>query len=211
MASAKAAYDLETTGISNRITTGQYIIDNWFNMPRVNNGTELATYRADWDIAPRIDGQDAPDGKVNFLDYMLWVYYAHDITGFVQNLRQKAADSYQSSIDEINSRQFVPQYAVGTSYLASDQYAMVHAGEAIIDAQSNAVLQKYGIKVQVNGDGELIEEIRALRQEVAELKAHAAANVRVDQAVGTRLIEIAEKQAGAQVVLAREAIRENAA
>ena len=41
-------------------------------------------------------------------------------------------------------------------------------------------------------NSELVAELRALRAEVAELKQHAAANVRVAQAVGKAQIETLE-------------------
>lgn len=127
-------------------------------------------YDARYDIAPVVDNisyQPNPNGIVDVNDVVLFLHRHTDV--YISKMEEYARSIYEAALADINSRQFVPQYAVGTSYLASDQYAMVHAGEAIIDAQSNAVLQKYGIKVQTSGDNE--ETVAELKNAVTELKA----------------------------------------
>lgn len=59
----------------------------------------------------------------------------------------------------------VPQFAVGTNYVPRDMLAMVHQGEAIVPKAYNPAA----------GGGEVADEIRALRQEVAMLRYEAQA------------------------------------
>jgi hypothetical protein len=85
----------------------------------------------------------------------------------------------------------LPTYAVGSAYLQTDQFAQVHQGESIIDARSNEVLQKYGIRVQtISSSGNKDEEIALLKEQ----NAHLAAMVRLLQAFASKSIELDEKQ-----------------
>ena len=106
----------------------------------------------------------------------------------------------------------LPSYAVGTSAVPYDMTANIHQGEIIIDRASATVLRRYGIPASAGGDSSaLVAEVRALRQEVAELKTHAAAGVKVNQAGFKQLLPLAERQADAQETVARKARLEGAA
>jgi hypothetical protein len=70
----------------------------------------------------------------------------------------------------------LPSFAVGTPFVTHDQTANIHQGEIIIDPQSSSVLRKYGIGITGGGNNaELIIEIRAVREELAQLRADTRA------------------------------------
>jgi hypothetical protein len=76
----------------------------------------------------------------------------------------------------------LPSFAVGTNYIPEDMVAQVHKGEMIVPAKYNPATSG----IQVNEA--LLEEIRALRQEVSELKAQ-------DRQIGVQLIKSTVKTA----------------
>jgi|GEM_PF-5848992 len=100
----------------------------------------------------------------------------------------------------LTSQGETPSFAVGSAYVPYDMRADIHQGEMILDANFAASLRRYGIPAGGGGgdNRELIAEVKALRAEMAELKGHAAAGVRVQQAGFTRLIDTGEKGAAAQ-------------
>jgi hypothetical protein len=62
-------------------------------------------------------------------------------------------------------------YAVGSSYVPYDMTANIHQGEMIIDQASANVLRNYGIPSSGAADNrELIDEVKALRTEIADMK-----------------------------------------
>jgi tape measure domain-containing protein len=72
-----------------------------------------------------------------------------------------------------------PSYDVGTSYVPEDQLAQIHKSEKIIDPQSSAILNKYGIKVNPMGGGtsylmELVNEIKKLNDKTKTIEAQNA-------------------------------------
>lgn len=73
---------------------------------------------------------------------------------------------------ELWEKQFglkLPSFAVGTNFLPSDMLIQAHAGERIIPAADNRALMQ---RLQGGGSGPaLIAELRALREEVAQLKS----------------------------------------
>lgn len=103
-----------------------------------------------------------------------------------------------------------PSFAVGSAYIPRDMTANIHQGEMILDRQFAASLRRYGIPVAGADNREVVAEIKALRKEVAELKGHAAANVRVSQAGFQKSIVLQERQAGASETLASRARLEGA-
>jgi hypothetical protein len=62
-----------------------------------------------------------------------------------------------------------PAFDVGTNYLPADMLAQVHEGERIIPAADNRLLMQRLQNPQQNSAA-MLQEIRALRQEVAELR-----------------------------------------
>jgi hypothetical protein len=64
----------------------------------------------------------------------------------------------------------LPSFAVGTNYVPQDMVAQIHKGEAIVPAAFNPML---GGVSNNGGNAELVAEVRALRQQVAELQATA--------------------------------------
>jgi len=104
-----------------------------------------------------------------------------DISALMAKLNAPAPTGYQWSFD------------TGSPYIPYDMTAQIHQGEIIMDRASSDVLRKYGIPTSGSADNkELIAEIKELRKEVAR---QGEANVRLQQAVGTKLIEVNEKQA----------------
>lgn len=63
-----------------------------------------------------------------------------------------------------------PSFAVGANSLPSDMIAQVHQGERIIPAADNSRLFR-----ALEGDSAMVEELRALREEVAQLRAEQRA------------------------------------
>jgi hypothetical protein len=78
--------------------------------------------------------------------------------------------------------QGLQSFAVGTNYIPHDMIAQVHKGEMIVPAKYNPATSG----IQVNEA--LLEEIKALRQEVSELKAQ-------DRQIGVQLIKSTVKTA----------------
>jgi len=167
-------------------------------------------YDPRYDVAATGKGVGIKDGVINGADtsYAAYAIRYQELLPSLKNQATMIAEitaAYEAAQAEINSRQFVPQYAVGTSFLASDQYAQVHAGEAIIDAQSNAVLQKYGIKVQTSGDNE--ETVTELKNAVTELRALVRLQGEANRQLIAKLAAVEARLAGTQT----KSILENAA
>ena len=76
----------------------------------------------------------------------------------------------------------LPSFNVGTNYVSQDMVAQIHKGEMIVPAKFNPATSG----LQVNQA--LLEEIKALRQEVSELKAQ-------DRQIGIQLIKANVKTA----------------
>jgi tape measure domain-containing protein len=71
-----------------------------------------------------------------------------------------------------SARASLPSLAVGTNYLPRDMVIQAHAGERILPAADNsALMQRLAQPVAANDNGELVREIRLLRDEVSKLKA----------------------------------------
>lgn len=67
-------------------------------------------------------------------------------------------------------------FAVGTNYVPTDMPAVIHEGERIIPAADNRELMRALSRPAQQGDTALLEEIRALREEVRQLKASSIRN-----------------------------------
>lgn len=81
--------------------------------------------------------------------------------------------------DLITSLGGVPGFAVGTNYVPSDMLAMLHEGEAVVPKAYNPAANTAGMpdwtRYGQKESSALISEIRALRAEVANLRAEARA------------------------------------
>ncbi|MBI5483861.1 MAG: hypothetical protein HY888_05305, partial [Deltaproteobacteria bacterium] len=157
-----------------------YAGENW------TNGIDLNQARA-WYNQAVLHQQEATDS---------WTLAGTDVAN---QLAIKPVES--STIDWTT----IPGFASGTSYVPYDMMANIHQGEIIMDRESSDILRKYGVPSVGRADNhnrELIDEVRALRKELAEQKAyiakmetHSAASVRVQQAGFQGVIQSSEKQA----------------
>lgn len=99
----------------------------------------------------------------------------------------------------------LPSFAVGSAFVPRDMRANIHQGEMILDRQFADGLRRYGIPVNNGESKELIAEVRNLRAELAEIKGHAAAQVRTTAEGFRKSLAIGERQAEASGVLAGRA------
>jgi tape measure domain-containing protein len=112
-----------------------------------------------------------PPEALNQLDYL----------GEIQDIGRRQLDVLKAIARGLD----VPGYAIGSAYIRGDQLAMVHDGEMVIDPSSAAALRKYGIRIAGGGGGAsdeqfaaVVVELRALRSEVARLRAESTSAVR---------------------------------
>ena len=87
-----------------------------------------------------------------------------------------------------------PSYATGSAYIPYDQTANLHQGEMVIDRASSDALRKYGVPASGSADNkESVAELKEQNRLLRELLTEAKAGVRVQQAVGSKLIEQGEE------------------
>lgn len=73
------------------------------------------------------------------------------------------------AINKLGTGMDLPGFAVGSAGIPHDMVARVHRGEKIIDANTSALLDRYGIRVTGSGsDPAVVAELRALRQDQAQ-------------------------------------------
>lgn len=119
------------------------------------------------------------------LDKLAPVYHAFDGTGDLVGLAEafKAAGgtiadlsilsgNWESDWRKAFASVGIPAFAVGTNYVPRDMLAHIHEGEAIVPKAFNPWAGGQGMQ---GGNAELIAEVRALREEVAQLKSINAA------------------------------------
>lgn len=119
------------------------------------------------------------------LDKLAPVYHAFDGTGDLVGLAEafKAAGgtiadlsilsgNWESDWRKAFASVGIPAFAVGTNYVPRDMLAHIHEGEAIVPKAFNPWAGGQGMQ---GGNAELIAEMRALREEVAQLKSINAA------------------------------------
>lgn len=137
----------------------------FFHVP-VTNEREVARLDAAkefWNAAPSNGYTDITDV---YKDMRGMGYTAQDIAA-------ATGLDYQDMLDSFK-RHGVPAFDVGTNYVPADMYAKVHKGERIIPKADNSALM-----AALNGGGSgsvnaaLVVEVRALREEVAALRASA--------------------------------------
>ena len=94
-----------------------------------------------------------------------------------------AAEAAYAAEEERRRREGIPSYAVGSDYVPRDMLANVHQGEIIVPAVPAAIIRTLVSNSGDSGSAELLAEVRALRDEVAGLRAEqrepAAATVRL--------------------------------
>ncbi|MDD5611882.1 MAG: tape measure protein [Gallionella sp.] len=128
--------------------------------------TALNTAKAQAYVAPQYIGPY----YTSLVRQMPWLDVSHQlpvIDAAIAASSKRIADA-QAYYDSL------PAFSVGSSYVPHDMTANIHAGEKIIDPQSSAILNRYGIKVQGAGNDALVEEVRALRAELSGLHAELA-------------------------------------
>ena len=94
------------------------------------------------------------------------------IKGWTQADIASAYGYSPEDIEKVFSGAGIPKFAVGTNYVPRDMLAQIHEGEAIIPKAYNPWANG---QVMQGGDPELLAELRALRAEVAQLRATSAA------------------------------------
>ncbi|WP_243021758.1 hypothetical protein [Simplicispira sedimenti] len=97
-----------------------------------------------------------------------------EIKGWTQADIASAYGYSLEDIEKVFSGAGIPKFAVGTNYVPRDMLAQIHEGEAIIPKAYNPWAGG-SQPVAAGSDAELIAELRALRAEVAQLRATSAA------------------------------------
>ena len=147
-----------------------------------------------YDIAHR-----SPTGSVDQSDYYMWSWLKNGTKRWSE-LGLPASGIEWSGI---------PGFASGTSYVPYDMMANIHQGEIIMDRGSSDTLRKYGIPMYGSADNkELVAEIKELRKEVAK---QGESNIRLQQTIGVKLIDVNEQQAKRLEGVEKAALLERAA
>src|SRR5665647_605199 len=84
---------------------------------------------------------------------------------------------YLADIQAVFDSAGIPRFAAGTNYLPADMLAQVHEGERIVPKADNALLMQRLQSPQGNNEA-LVAEIRALREEVRQLRTDNSAENR---------------------------------
>jgi len=140
-----------------------------------------------------------PGGSVDQSDYYMWSWLKNGTKRWSE-LGLPASGIEWSGI---------PGFASGTSYVPYDMMANIHQGEIIMDRGSSDTLRKYGIPMYGSADNkELVAEIKELRKEVAK---QGESNIRLQQTIGVKLIDVNEQQAKRLEGVEKAALLERAA
>ncbi len=123
--------------------------------------------------------------EVNKLNDLASVYHSFDGTGDLTGLLTAIRDAggtisdlealsgyYQSDWRKAAESVGIPAFAVGTNYVPRDMVARIHEGEAIVPKAYNPWANGQSMQ---GGDPELLAEMRAMRAELAALRAASAA------------------------------------
>lgn len=122
-------------------------------------------------LAPYFEGV-FPPGALTDLDFL------EGIDSSASETARNTRDTYLAVQDMIGEfarlgrGMDLPGYATGLAYVPRDMPVVVHQGEKIIDPQSAAILDRYGIRVSGGGDP---AELRAIRAELVSIGARIEA------------------------------------
>lgn len=98
-----------------------------------------------------------------------------------QSAASQAAASYARALDYTTAaKNAVPginSFAIGTNYVESDRWAMIHQGERVMPAADNRELLMRMSEPRDSSNDELIFEVKKLREEVVMLRAETRATV----------------------------------
>jgi hypothetical protein len=146
-----------------------------------NSGAATPVGQREQDIASLYSSTLGRSADVSGLSY--WANSSLSVSQIAANISSSAeaaarsiSVSVQNSMSELVNQQIgsvggtIRAYAVGTDYVSHDQIAKIHEGERILPAADNRALMSRLQNPQANNDA-LVAEIRALRTEVASLKA----------------------------------------
>ena len=115
-------------------------------------------YNSMYDLAPMTDSKViGGDNPLDVGDETVWLHIREGLLKWSTLMDAKGLP--------------LPAFATGTPSVPYDMTANIHQGEIIMDRASSDVLRKYGIPAQGQADNrDMIAELRALREEVRELR-----------------------------------------
>ena len=116
-------------------------------------------------LAPFFD-DIIPSDPSDQLDYLNSIAGSSDDMARDLNAARDLLGDIKDFLHDANHHDGVPGYAIGSAGIPFDQLALVHQCEKIIDAQSSAILDRYGIRVVASAanDEALRAEVRALHE-----------------------------------------------
>lgn len=125
-------------------------------------------------VAPDTGRLDSINKYINTLDFseagaaasVQQLYAAAKQYGVNQAELAAASGYHLEDVQKLFAKHGIPAFDVGTNYVPQDMLAQIHKGEAIIPAAYNPAAGGQGA-----GNTAVLEELRALRAEVATLRA----------------------------------------
>ena len=163
-------------------------------------------YDARYDIAPVADNisyQPNPNGIVDANDVVLFLHRHMDV--YISKMEEYARSIYEAALAGINSRTFVPQYAVGGFALPGWALVGEEGPELVNFSAPGRVYTATETRAAIAGDnGETVAE---LKNAVTELRALVRLQGEANRQLIAKLAAVEARLAGAQT----KAILENAA
>ena len=185
------------TGIVSGIDAGINSLRSWSNvmgMQLQNDAGGLANFStaggkfsSDWAVT-----QDLVAGVHSYQDFFDRIYEAG---GAIDQSYGQAAklDSINKDLeaqrDVVRSLGGVPKFAAGTNLIPQDMLALLHKGEAVVPAAYNPAANPDYSRYGAAGTEALCAEIKALRDEVTQLRAESRAG---DQAIASATAKTAK-------------------
>ena len=107
-----------------------------------------------------------------------------------------AASGYRlEDVQKLFAKHGIPAFAVGTNYVPHDMLAQIHEGEAIVPKAYNPAAGGQG----GNDNSAMLAEMRALRVEVAALRASAADTADSTRTTAKTLVRVTENGEGMRI------------